>query len=58
MDDEFCDHDNIMDDDPALDYILYEEMKNNNPQEGSGCFSTIVMFLLPISALMLVLVRA
>jgi len=58
MDDDFSDHDNLMDDDPALDYILYEEMENNEPQEGGGCFSVIVIFLVPFSTMALMLVRS
>ncbi len=58
MDDDFCDHDNIMDDEPALDTILYEDMNNNTPQEGGGCLSVIVIFLLPFSTMALLLAKS
>jgi hypothetical protein len=58
MDDDFGDQDNIMDDDPALDYILYEDMKNNTPQKGGGCLGVIVIFLLPFSTMALLLARS
>lgn len=52
------DHDDglIVDDDPALDFILYEEMsKNDRKQKGGqgGCLSVIVLFLLPVASMML-----
>lgn len=58
MDDDFFDHDNIMDDDPALDYILYEDMEKNPPKKGGGCLSVIVIFLLPFSTMALLLARS
>ncbi len=45
----------IDDDDPALDYILYEEMsKNDRKQNGgqSGCLGFVVLFLLPVVSTM------
>lgn len=52
------DHDDglIVDDDPALDYILYEEMsKNDRGKKGgrSGCLGFVVLFLLPAASIML-----
>ncbi len=41
----------IMDDDPALNYILYEEMEKEekNPQKNGGCLGVFVLLLLPLS---------
>jgi len=46
----------IVDDDPALDFILYEEMtKNDRKQKGGrgGCFGIVVLLLLPVASMML-----
>ena len=45
----------IVDDDPALDYILYEEMsKNDQKQEGGrrGCLGFFLLVLLPVASTM------
>lgn len=45
----------IVDDDPALDFILYEEMtKNDRKQKGGqgGCLGIVVLFLLPVASMM------
>lgn len=45
----------IVDDDPALDFILYKEMtKNDQKQNGGrgGCFGVVVLFLLPVAGMM------
>jgi hypothetical protein len=45
----------IVDDDPALDYILYEEMtKNEQELKGgrSGCFGVVVLLLFPVAGMM------
>ena len=45
----------IVDDDPALDFILYEEMiKNDQKQKGGrgGCFGVVALFLLPVAGVM------
>ena len=45
----------IVDDDPALDYILYEEMtKNDQKQKGDqgGCLGVVVLLLLPVAGMM------
>ena len=48
------DHDNdgdgLIDDDPALDFILYEEMTQNDrrQKEGrGGCFGVLLLIVLP-----------
>lgn len=45
-DDEF---NGLFDDDPALDYILFEEMrKEESHQKGrGGCLGILVIFLIP-----------
>ena len=45
----------IVDDDPALDYILYEEMSKNDRKKGdrSGCFGLVVLLFLPVSSMIL-----
>lgn len=55
------DHDNdsrglIIDDDPALDFILYKETtKDDQGQQGGrgGCFGIIVLLLLPLTSMVL-----
>ncbi len=49
MDDEFDDYEGLIDDDPALDYILYEEMVQEGEQKGGGCFGVAVILILPIA---------
>jgi len=47
MEDEFDEMGNLMDDDPALDYILYEEMAQKGGQNGGGCLGGVVILILP-----------
>ena len=48
MDDDFEEQDNLMDDDPALDYILYEDMtQEENKKTAGGCFGILLFFLIP-----------
>ena len=49
MEDDFEEMGNLMDDDPALDYILYENMtqEDNKKQSGNGCLGMILLLLLP-----------
>ena len=49
MDDEFDDYDGLIDDDPALDYILYEDMVQEGEQKCGGCFGVAVILILPIA---------
>lgn len=57
MDDDFStdepSRDGLIDDDPALDYILYETIqkkdKQNNNTRGNSCLGVILLFLLPAS---------
>jgi len=44
--------DNIFDDDPALDFIIYEELEKQNQGQKSGnggCLGGIVLMLLPVA---------
>jgi len=50
MEDDFDDYDGLMDDDPALDYILYEDMEQKGGQKGSGCLGGLVILILPLVA--------
>lgn len=43
----------LLDDDPALDYILYEEMQKDergggNRPKGGGCLGLLLLILLPV----------
>ena len=53
MSDDFDDYDGIIvDDDPALDYILYEEMTredNDRRNKGGGCLGAVAL-LAPFAA--------
>ena len=39
----------LLDDDPALDCVLFEEMRNEDAQRkgGGGCLGILVIFLIP-----------
>ncbi|NLX18363.1 MAG: hypothetical protein GXY53_03650 [Desulfobulbus sp.] len=43
----------LLDDDPALDYILLEEMRKESrrPPSTTGCLGMVVTFLLPAVSL-------
>jgi len=47
MEDDFEEMENLMDDDPALDYILYEDMERKGGQKGGGCLGVIAILILP-----------
>ena len=50
MEDHFDETKGLLDDDPALDYILYEDMtKDNKSQKGNGCLGVVILLLLPIT---------
>ncbi len=50
MDDDFNEYDGLMDDDPALDYILYEDMEQKGGQKGNGCLGVVAILILPLAA--------
>ncbi len=47
MEDDF---DGLLDDDPALDYILYEDMEKKGGQKGGGCLGVVAILILPLVA--------
>jgi hypothetical protein len=50
MDDPFDDYDNdnLMDEDGALDYILYQDMeKSGGSKPAGGCLSVFILLLIP-----------
>jgi hypothetical protein len=65
MTDDFDDYDDydgiIVDDDPALDYILFEEMTkeaDGQPdRSNSGCLGVVIVFLVPFASGVLWLIR-
>lgn len=49
-------HDNIFDDDDALDFIMYKELeKEGRERKGGncGCLGLVVLLLLPVANVML-----
>ena len=50
MEDDFEEMKNLMDDDPALDYILYEDMERKGGQKGGGCLGVIAILILPFAS--------
>ncbi len=49
-------HDNIFDDDDALDFIIYEELeKQGQERKGGkgGCLGIVVLLLLPMASVIL-----
>lgn len=51
MNDERGEPNGLLDDDPALDCILFEEMKKENARPGNnpGCLGMVAMLLLPVA---------
>ena len=48
-------HDNIFDDDDALDFIIYEELEKQGQERKvgkGGCFGIVVLLLLPVASVM------
>lgn len=58
MSDDFDEYDGLVDKDPALDFILYQEMERENKQPGnkSGCLGLMLLFILPIGKYVYVLI--
>jgi hypothetical protein len=50
MADDFRDNDELIDPDPAMDFIIYDEMsrQTNSPNHKGGCLGIILLFLLPL----------
>jgi|GEM_PF-1492542 len=57
MEDDFEEMENLLDDDPALYYILYEdiERENRGGKGGNGCLGVIVLLILPLAAVVICL---
>lgn len=53
MRDNDDEYNGLFDDDPALDYILFEEMQKDNAQQKGrgGCLGILVIFLIPVCCL-------
>ncbi len=49
MQDDFEESGSLMDDDPALDYILYEDLEQKGGQKGSGCLGVVAVLFLPLT---------
>ncbi len=52
MSDDFFEDNGLLDDDPALDYILYEEMeKDQKSSKGNGgCLGVLALLFLPCTS--------
>lgn len=59
LNEDFEDNPGLLDDDPALDYILYKEMVKEDkqpPRQGKGgCLSLMLMMLVPPAGMYLLL---
>jgi len=57
MEDDFEETGNLMDDDPALDYILYEDLEQKGEQKDTGCLGVVAILFLPLTAACCGLIR-
>lgn len=60
MNDEHDEHDGLLDKDPALDFILYQELEKDGGQKKSnvGCFSVVLLLgAFPVSFLVFLIAR-
>ena len=53
---DFCE-DNLMDEDPAFDYLLYKNMTEDQPMESQperkqngGCLGALVLIIFPVAS--------
>ncbi len=59
MPDHHDDHDGLIDDDPALDCLLFEEMRrDNNQRSRGGCLGLLLTLLIPVLPFALLLTIA
>ncbi len=60
MSDDFQDNQGLIDDDPALDCILYEEMNRDGgrPSGKGGCLGLMLILFLPMLNFVFALVAA
>ncbi len=49
------DFDGLLDDDPALDGLLFEEMRRDDQRDGGGCVSLLLLLLVPAGFLALLI---
>jgi hypothetical protein len=53
------DFDGLLDDDPALDCLLFEKMERDVENDrGGGCFSLVLLLLVPVGVLTLLVTVA
>ncbi len=59
MTEDFDEDHGLLDDDPALDYILYEKMEKEGEtsQKNGGCLGVFVLLLLPFSTVAFWIIR-
>lgn len=52
MDEDFNEHNGLIDDDPVLDYLLYKDMEQDqkNSQRNGGCLCAFAYFLVPCAS--------
>ncbi len=56
-DEQLDEHSGLLDNDPALDYILYSEMEKEErqPQKNGGCMSLVLFLSVPFSGMYLLM---
>jgi hypothetical protein len=49
MDEDFNEHNGLIDEDPALDYLIYKDMEQDqkNSRRNGGCLGAFAFFLVP-----------
>ena len=54
MSDDFDENNSLIDEDPALDFIIYQDMERENKRPGgkSGCLAIVPLFILPMGSLL------
>lgn len=59
MQEELDDSDSLLDEDPALDFILYQELEKDGGKKGNsgGCFSVVLLAIFPVSTLSFFIAR-
>ena len=48
-------YDGLLDDDPALDCLLFEEMRKEeiHPKGPGGCLAILILFVIPVCSLLI-----
>jgi len=59
MQDELDDSDSLLDEDPALDFILYQELEKEGGKKGNsgGCFSVVFLGAFSMTPLLYIIAR-